>query len=433
MKTERFVLVFLSLFYLFEKTLSSLRMCKPSLLRSFGYFSLLTPNRQCSLCPNVALNCCTKHDQMSMHKNWANSSLRRLKNHYSDSVSGFRKLEEIFNIKSSLDLEVLTAKFKRLSFPKPQRHIIRHLRKIAKIYMANDAVYFLDIIRDLVSYDIPALYKKVMSVRKAMLCTVCDWHTHNLINIESMTITYHYEFCQELTNEFLNPLHEKYVKIYKILLLIDEWFFLTTHTHVMNSAEDRATYRKYILVLEKCRKNPKSINSCADFCREFNLNRFTYMFDGENEVVFKFIKKLYKVVKTMKRSQKKFFNKSRVRISKKNLKKFKKNNSVFSKRQITRGNRNSHKGFGLRFKSSPNQLFFEKKHQINSIQIETLDDELDSTTLFRLNDHPVDISNFLIIFHKFKGINLFKDERDTNISLPTKKLLALLHTKGSNV
>lgn len=44
------------------------KMCTLDILRSFGYHSLITPNRSNLLCPKLSFNCCTNHDQMRMHK-----------------------------------------------------------------------------------------------------------------------------------------------------------------------------------------------------------------------------------------------------------------------------------------------------------------------------------------------------------------------------
>ena len=39
-------------------------------------------------------------------------------------------------------------------------------------------------------------------------------------------------------------------------------------------------YRRYIKVIGKCHET-KSFEDCFDFCSEFNMNKMTYLFDGE--------------------------------------------------------------------------------------------------------------------------------------------------------
>lgn len=51
-----------------KNLMAAKKLCTLDILRSFGYHSLITPNRSNKLCPSIKLNCCTKHDQMKMHK-----------------------------------------------------------------------------------------------------------------------------------------------------------------------------------------------------------------------------------------------------------------------------------------------------------------------------------------------------------------------------
>ncbi len=89
----------------------------------------------------------------------------------------------------------------------------------------------------------------------------CDWHNHNFINLESMTITYSYDFCNSFVKNFIDLWKKKYVVVYKNLLLLDEWIYLTTGDRLMENTVDRAILRKYILLIEKCDKT-KKIRDC---------------------------------------------------------------------------------------------------------------------------------------------------------------------------
>ena len=59
---KNFLLFFSIISLMFEKALSKSRLCKPKLLRSLGFHSLVNPTRVNSLCPNIPLNCCTNYD-----------------------------------------------------------------------------------------------------------------------------------------------------------------------------------------------------------------------------------------------------------------------------------------------------------------------------------------------------------------------------------
>lgn len=72
---------FLTIFvfaFLYCPTEQAIRACKTELLRSFGYHSNIRATRGSGLCPNIKFNCCTKHDEMRMHKMWNTFTKRRI-------------------------------------------------------------------------------------------------------------------------------------------------------------------------------------------------------------------------------------------------------------------------------------------------------------------------------------------------------------------
>lgn len=84
--------------------------------------------------------------------------------------------------------------------------------------------------------------------------------------------------------------------------------------------------------------------------------------------------------------------------------------SVFStKVTVDPLNQKIENSFGLKFSDNGKLAFYEKKHEIEDIQLKTLETELDSFILFERNEDPVDIADFLIFFDPFKGINLYND------------------------
>ena len=118
---------------------------------------------------------------------------------------------------------------------------------------------------------------------------LCDWHNHNYINPESMTVTYKHDFCMQLVDNHLDTLYDKYAILVHTLLVLDEWVYLVANQRLFTNGSDRAVFRRYALILEKC-KEDQTIENCAAFCREFNINRYSYMFDGEIEPLEEFTK-----------------------------------------------------------------------------------------------------------------------------------------------
>ena len=65
------------------------------------------------------------------------------------------------------------------------------------------------------------------------------------------------------------------------------------------------------------------------------------------------------------------------------------------------------------------------------MQIESLDSEVDSTTLYKIKEHPVDISEIKAEVEIF-GINPIKDAKNTAIDKKIHVFLARLHHGKSN-
>lgn len=411
------------LLFLFLTTSPNARICKPQIPRSFNYAGRLTPNHTCSLCPKIEHNCCTNHDQMNLHKNWKTQTKGQIKLLYKDNLSAFAKFNEVLSIKDELDLPSYVSDFEEVK--KPNGNILNHLEDISKEFRDIDTAGYKVILNKLLVKIIPRMQKKMVNLRKGVLCLMCDWNFHKDVNVESMTILYNNKFCVKLVDDFIDVVYEKN-KFFRLMMIVDEFYYLTTKKRLVTSASDRATYRRYNLIITQCIMFRGDLNKCGDFCREFNVNRFTYMFDGEEESIKDFVKNYIVFYQNVTKNPKKFFKKRRTgKLSSEN---------VFSKEIISDPilDKIKENTFDLNFKTYPQVNFFEKKHKINGVQIERLDDEISSMTLFKLNDDPVDISNYMIIFDPYKGIDLYKTSLVTNLKVSVDHLLALIHSGGTN-
>lgn len=74
---------------------------------------------------------------------------------------------------------------------------------------------------------------------------------------------------------------------------MDEWIFLTTSEHFFEDPLVRAAFRRYAIIVDKC-KNDVNIENCAPVCREFNINKFNYMWDGESDPLLQYVEKFKK-------------------------------------------------------------------------------------------------------------------------------------------
>lgn len=430
------LIIALATVILFQTTYSHTRTCKTQLIRSFTLHSRITPNRVNSVCPKVNLNCCTSHDQMRMHKIWTTHGAPHVTTTHTKNNDSFTKLRAVMAFKDRIKATDIFEAFEKFGKPRPSTKTIRHLDDIVQKYKKIEGPALIEKMKVLPK-KLAKFHHEVKHLRKGFLCSLCEWHNHRYVNTESMTLTYSVPFCLNIVQKYLDILAEKYIEIVNFLLTLDEFFYIITDQRLMESSLDRAIFRRYILIIEKCKENPGKIKDCAELCRQFNLNRFTYMFDGEDTVYTKFIKRFLDIVDALtgdKEDFLKLFAMKKKNWSEKQFKKFRNSHSVLSKKiikdpTIKKVKKNS---FDLEFKSQAIKTFVERKHPLSSIQIETLDDELSSITLYKLADKPVDISKFMIIFDAHGGLNLFKDSKKLNLDISKEHMIALIHAGGND-
>ena len=68
---------------------------------------------------------------------------------------------------------------------------------------------------------------------------------------------------------------EKYNKVIKFFMIIDEWVSLTSE-RILFLEGDKEIFRRYLLAIEKCKGG-----GCNEYCSEYNVNELNNLFDGE--------------------------------------------------------------------------------------------------------------------------------------------------------
>ena len=436
LKGKKLLIFLICSLSLIHSVRSGTRMCKTTILRSFGFHSKITPNRVNSACPKVFLNCCTTHDQMRMHKLWNEHGLPHIDAVHNTTIDGFMKLRAIFAYKERIKVTQIVEEFGVYFKGKANQRVLDHLDLVVQRFKLIDGQELLLAYKSFPK-ELAKFYAQVKHLRKGFLCAQCEWNNHKYFNIEAYTVTYSEKFCLKLVQKFIDVLSFKYEKYIATLLLLDEFIYLITDQRLLQNKVDRQILQRYILIIQKCKGNPKKLEACEELCKQFNLNKFTYMFDGEQILWKKYIENFLNYSLELvgeKDDFIKLFKRKKRHMSHSKLKKFFKKHSILSKTikgdpiiKVVKKNT-----FDLKFKSDKMQSFVERKHPLNSIQFETLDDELSSVTLYRLADNPVDISSFVILFDSNGGINLFKDSRKVNLDVRTDKILALIHAGHGN-
>ena len=423
----------LSLVLLLELVLASQRVCKTQVLRSFGLHSRVTARQGNSLCPKISYNCCTRHDQMKIHKNWNQHDKNYLFAAYESAHKGFMSLSTVLMNKGQYVMKEILAKFEK--YAKPPEKFMTHLMNLTGEYDKRTPVQYNTMMKGL-DKKLKAMFKEIQKYRQGFLCNLCNWRNHQFYNPQSMTVTYNQKFCLQLSIKYIDLLWEKYGEVFRFVNVMDEIMLMLSGERMIDPI-DHAIFHRYTFIIDKCKKDTSKIENCADVCREFNLNKFSYMWDGEMAVIKKFMKNYEKKWKKLDDPDDMLalFKYRRDEWTQSKFKRFVDDQSVLSSKFLeTTGMREPNKNsFDLDFKGNAVKNFVEHFHPTNSVQIETLDDELSAYALYRMVEPPVDISKFLIVFDPNTGIDLKKDSAEMNFDASVDQILALLNTSGGDV
>ena len=408
------------------------RICKTQVLRSFGLQSRITPTATNSLCPGISYNCCTKRDQMKIHKTWNQVNKEYIQSIYRTSRDSFEKLVAILLSKDDYNLKSYSEKF--VESMSPSDAFKNHLEDLVMEYNKKKSTDYSRIVEK-IRPNLQGLHDNLQKYRQSLFCTLCDWKSHQYFNPQSMTLQYNQPFCLQMISKYIDLLSDKYRVIFRLLTTMDEFLFLTTSQRLM-SDEDKQTFMRYTAIIDRCALDNTKIAACADVCREFNMNKFTYMWDGEPKVIDYFIiqyEKFWSAMNDQTKLLKMFIYRSQ-EWTKERLEQYIAIESVLSKNIGAIAQQSVRKNtFELNFKASNVKNFYEYRHPTNDVQIETLDEELSSYSLYKMIDPPIDISKFIIIFDPFGGINPVNDSKEMNFEIQVDQLLALLHASGTNV
>jgi hypothetical protein len=351
------------------------------------------------------------------------------------SIDMLSKLRGLAKFKDRIPMAQILDAFEQFAKPKPSERMMEHLYKVLELWKEIDGKTLVKKTDALVG-KMKIMYKWVKYLRRGVLCGICNWHNHRYFNTENQVITYNKKFCNTMMQKFLDPLSDKYGDLFGYMLMLDEFVYFFTDQHLMEEQIDRKVFHRYYKMIKKCKVNPKD-KSCEDICRHFNVNKFSYMFDGESTVIADYISRFFDVIGSLSGDRQDWlhmFKLKHKRWTKKQFKNFKTKHSLLIKKYgkdptIKKLKKTKMK---LEFHNQPKKSYIDRKHPLSHIQVEKLDDQIGATTLYKLMDYPVDISKFMIVFNKKGGLNLFKDSKGTNLRFSTGHILALIQQKGSN-
>ena len=376
-------------------------------------------------------NCCSLRDQMLVHKRWRAYDLNGLQFHYRSALDQLRKLKNVFTQVDLYDLAAVGRQFvARFS---PPQAFVNHLEEVVTVYGERKSRYYIELLDDTTAR-IEKANVALTRYRQGLFCSLCDARNHDFVSFSDRQIVYKEQFCEELVRDNMPMLWAKYGEMFYLVSAMDE-FTLLVANRTMLEPEDRAAFVRYRLILQKCKEGGGSAAACADVCREYNLNCYNRMFDGEAVAVKSFLEKYLDLWDKLFRPESApgllVFDKKR--WTKRHLKRFRRAESVVAKQLVEAAPRLEKNSFHLQLKSSAKKAYKDYEHPTNSIQLESLDDALSSFQIYRMAEEPIDICQFSIEFSAKNGFDPQRDSQHLNFDIQVDQLLALLYSKSSDV
>lgn len=80
---------------------------------------------------------------------------------------------------------------------------------------------------------------------------------------------------------------------FKHALILDEFVELISNYKLIRYNADKGILHKYKIMVDVCSKNPKK---CAGIMKEFNFNKYSYMFDGAEPFIKDFLYRYMKIL-----------------------------------------------------------------------------------------------------------------------------------------
>lgn len=79
----------------------------------------------------------------------------------------------------------------------------------------------------------------------------------------------------------------KYTLLLEKALLLDELMFIVTHKRLLRYHSDRAIMHNYAIHMRTAKPDGTG-NENEEMCKQFNVNKFSYLIDGEQRFIKEF-------------------------------------------------------------------------------------------------------------------------------------------------
>lgn len=278
MKYFKLVLLFLLAFI--EELLAGCdETCKVRMLASYGLKGMTNPRQGSIVCPLVQQNCCSKEDEMYIHKYYTNFLAGSF-------MSKYTKINDILPAVGSMMQQIAGLNFTSLAqfFNK-----VRFCQNISSIVAAAEGTLSTTNVSGVVSFfpnlttNLTKIFKRIAKIREGFFCTLCDLNTHSSVDIVDKKILYSKSFCSTLVKLTFDSLNFKWGNIYNYLIQYDRILNATLNQSLFTPTV-KSEIIKILIAVNKCAGLTGKKN-CHSYCGLFYLNENSLLFDGDVPVL----------------------------------------------------------------------------------------------------------------------------------------------------
>ena len=250
-----------------------------------------------------------------------------------------------------------------------------------------------------------------------------------------------------MIKENIKMLKEKYVDFWDFMMTVAGILEMITDKEFL-AEKDVKYYETMIAHIEACHKsqNPKN---CIPLCQEFNINKFSHIWDGEKIPIEQFKEnydKYYPKIKDKKtqaaqltynkakydkleKAQKEAIKAAKEKGQKKTEKKKPVPRAKVSAKEIK-----TLKNYSRRMEETAISILDHlKTHKAPKTEkVEGIDNEAEEYRLYKLSPKPLDFTKFTVKVSSL-GLDLYADAAANNLATDSKQIIQLIFAKGSEI
>jgi len=275
-----FKLVLLCLLTLIEEYLSADDdTCNVRLLSSYGLKGIVNPVFGSVVCPMVTQTCCSKEDELYIHK------------YYNMFLAGafiqrYTKLNDVLNDVGTLIQQVAAVNFTIIAqfFANIQfcNNISDSINLASGVISTINTTDVVSMFPDLTT-NLTKIFKRIGKLREGFFCTLCDLRTQSSVDVNEQQIVYSKSFCSSLVMLGFDSFYYKFSNIYGLLVQYNQILNVTLN-QTLFTPDDLAEVNSILWALEKC-AGTTGTKDCTLFCNLFLLNENSLMFDGDTSTL----------------------------------------------------------------------------------------------------------------------------------------------------